>query len=156
MNYLQTKLWPLLRFAYDTILSRSWIESQRIDDEMKERRPWQWGGQMYFSYDVYGMVYRTVPRKKARLAITGGLVIIIRDIVIFVQNNVWYCSRQMLTRRYLVNIKDVLPPFHSSCPGEFFLRVLIRCLFSQFSVQSSILCTSWRGRRISFRSFCGF
>ena len=47
----------------------------------------------------------------------------------------------------------VLPPFHSTCPGEFFLRVLIRCLFSHFSVRSSILCTSWRGRRILFRSF---
>ncbi len=34
-----------------------------------------------------------------------------------------------------------------------FLRVLIRCLFSHFSVRSSILCTSWRGRRILFRCF---
>jgi hypothetical protein len=47
----------------------------------------------------------------------------------------------------------VLPPFHSTCPGEFFLRVLIRCLFSHFSVEYSILCTSWRGRRILFRRF---
>ena len=42
---------------------------------------------MDFSYDVYGTVYRTVHGKKARLAITGDLVIKIRDIVIFVQNN---------------------------------------------------------------------
>jgi hypothetical protein len=42
---------------------------------------------MHFSYDVYGMVYRTVRGKKARLAITGDIVIKILDIVIFVQNN---------------------------------------------------------------------
>ena len=42
-------------------------------------------------------------------------------------------------------------PFHLST--WMFLRVLIWCLFSHFSVQSSILCTSWRGRRILFRSF---
>jgi hypothetical protein len=48
----------------------------------------------------------------------------------------------------------LLPPFHSTCQGEFFLRVpIVRCLFSHFSVRSSILCTSWRGRRILFRSF---
>jgi hypothetical protein len=47
----------------------------------------------------------------------------------------------------------ILPPFHSTCPGEFFLRVFIRCLFSHFSVKYSILCTSWRGRRILFRRF---
>ena len=47
----------------------------------------------------------------------------------------------------------LLPLFHSTCPGEFFLRVLIRCLFSHFSVRYSILCTSWRGRRILFRRF---
>ncbi len=50
----------------------------------------------------------------------------------------------------------VLPPLHFTCPGEFFLRVLIRCLFSHFSVRSSILCTSWQGRRILFRSFLRF
>ena len=56
--------------------------------------------------------------------------------------------------RYTKNAElRVLPPFHSTCPGEFFLRVLIRCLFSHFSVLSSILCTSWRGQRILFRSF---
>ena len=42
---------------------------------------------MHFSCDVYGMVYRTVRGKKARLAITGDIVIEILDIVIFVQNN---------------------------------------------------------------------
>ena len=35
---------------------------------------------MDFSYDVYGTVYRTVRGKKERLAITGDLVIKIRDI----------------------------------------------------------------------------
>jgi hypothetical protein len=40
---------------------------------------------MHFSYDVYGTVYRTILGKKARLAITGDLVIQIRDSV---QNNV--------------------------------------------------------------------
>jgi hypothetical protein len=39
---------------------------------------------MYFSYDVYGMVYRTVRGKKARLVIIGDIVIKILDIVIFV------------------------------------------------------------------------
>ena len=58
---------------------------------------------MHFSYDVYGMVYRTVRGKKARLAITGDLVIKIRDIVIFVQKNAPYCNRT----RYIVTIKDV-------------------------------------------------
>jgi hypothetical protein len=42
---------------------------------------------MHFSYDVYGTVYRIVRGNKARLAITRDLVIKIRDIVIFVQNN---------------------------------------------------------------------
>jgi hypothetical protein len=54
---------------------------------MKEKGPWQMRWTMHFSYDVYGMVYRTVCGKKARLAITGDLVIKIRDKVIFVQNN---------------------------------------------------------------------
>ena len=57
-------------------------------------------------------------------------------------------------RQYVRSVQnvDILPPFHSTCPGEFFLRVLIRCLFSHFSVRSSILCTSWQGRRILFWS----
>jgi hypothetical protein len=42
---------------------------------------------LHFSYDVYGMVYHTVRGKEARLAITGDIVIKIRDIVILVQNN---------------------------------------------------------------------
>ena len=59
-----------------------------------------------FFNDVYGTVYRTVRGKKERLAITGDLVIKICDIVIFVQNNAWYCNTQMSTR-YIVNMKDV-------------------------------------------------
>ncbi len=35
------------------------------------------------------------------------------------------------------------------------LGVLIQRLFSHFSVQTSILCTSWQGQRILFRSFFG-
>jgi hypothetical protein len=41
----------------------------------------------HFSSDVYGIMYHTVCEKKARLAITGDLVIKILYIVIFVQNN---------------------------------------------------------------------
>jgi hypothetical protein len=41
---------------------------------------------MDFSYDVYGAVYRTVCEKKARLAITGDLVMKIRDIVIYLRD----------------------------------------------------------------------
>jgi hypothetical protein len=66
--------------------------------------------------------------------------------------------RNALANRMLkiLPCEEVLPPFHSTCPGEFFLRVLIRCLFSHFSVRSSIPCTSWRGRRILFRIFSRF
>jgi hypothetical protein len=46
-------------------------------------------------------------------------------------------------------IYHVLPDL----PGECFLRVLIRCFFSHFSVWSSKLCTSLRGRTILFSSF---
>jgi hypothetical protein len=49
---------------------------------------------MHFSYDVYGMVYRTVRGKKARLARTRDIVIKILYIVIFVQNNAWCCKWQ--------------------------------------------------------------
>ena len=41
----------------------------------------------HFSYHVYGTVNRTLRGKKARLVITGDLVIKIHDLVIFVQNN---------------------------------------------------------------------
>jgi hypothetical protein len=60
---------------------------------------------MHFSYDVYSTVYCTVRGKKARLAITGDLVIKTRDIVISVQNNVWYCNTEMSTPRYLVDMR---------------------------------------------------
>ncbi len=65
----------------------------------------------------------------------------------------WKFDECMARMFILTHSLSVLPPFHSTCPGEFFLRVLIWCLFSHFSVQSSILCTSWQGRRILFRSF---
>ena len=60
---------------------------------------------------------------------------------------------QRHTKSFPFNVWMVLTPFHSTCPGRFCLRALIRCLFSHFSVQSSILCTSWRGRQILSRSF---
>jgi len=41
----------------------------------------------------------------------------------------------------------VLPPFHSTCPGEFFLRVLIRCLFGHFHVYFGTFCTKRNGWR---------
>jgi hypothetical protein len=42
---------------------------------------------MHVSHDVYGTVYSTVRRKKARLAITGDKVIKTHALVIFVENN---------------------------------------------------------------------
>jgi hypothetical protein len=56
----------------------------------------------------------------------------------------------------IVHMFVLLPPFHSTCPGDFFLRVLIRCLFGHFRVWSIILWTSWQGRWILLRSFLPF
>jgi hypothetical protein len=36
----------------------------------------------------------------------------------------------------------ILPPFGSTCPCEFFLRVLIRCLFGHFHVDFGTLFTT--------------
>ena len=56
---------------------------------------------------------------------------------------IWsYCAATPSGTQHLVSTTSV-PFLLSRC---FFLRVLIRCPFGHFRVQSSILCTSWRGR----------